>query len=315
MIKLERFEGNPIIEPISENPWEAKAVFNAGAVYEDGKFHILYRAMGNDDTSVFGYASSKDGLHIDERLAEPIYVPREEFEKKANPGNSGCEDPRITKIGDRFYVLYTAFDAKTPTRVAMTSIKVDDFLNKEWNWEKPALISPPGIDDKNACILPEKINGKYAIFHRIHPCIWIDFVDSLVFRGDRWIKGSTWFKIRTDLWDSRKIGIAGPPIKSKDGWVLIYHGLSEHDLKYRLGAMLLKLDDPTKAISRLDYPIIEPEEWYENEGLRAGTVFSCGAAVVKGKLFVYYGAADKHICVATTDFDALVEELKSKASS
>jgi predicted GH43/DUF377 family glycosyl hydrolase len=315
MIKLERFNGNPIISPIEDHPWESKATFKAGVIYEDEKVHILYRAVGGDDTSVLGYASSKDGFNIDERLPEPVYVPREEFEKKHGSGNSGCEDPRLTKIGDRIYMCYTAYDAKTPTRVALTSIKVDDFLKKKWDWEKPVLISPPGIDDKNACILSEKINGKYAIFHRIHPCIWIDFVENLEFGGDRWIKGSTWYKIRTDKWDSRKVGIAGPPMKTNDGWVLIYHGLNEDDRKYRLSAMLLESDNPTQAIARLDYPIIEPEEPYENEGLRSGTIFSCGSAVINDRLFVYYGGADKHIAVATVDFNALVEELKSKAFS
>ena len=313
MIKLERFEGNPIIKPIEEHTWEKGATFNPGAVFEGGKVHILFRAMDDENTSRLGYASSEDGLHIDERLTEPIYVPREDFEKKASPGNSGCEDPRLTKIGDKLYMLYTAYDARNPTRVALTSIKISDILNKNWNWERPVLISPPGIDDKNACILPETIEGKYAIFHRIHPCIWIDFVDSLEFAGNKWIKGSTWFKIRSDKWDSRKIGIAAPPIKTNYGWVLIYHGLSEQDLKYRLGAMLLDLKNPTQAIARLNYPILEPEEWYENEGLRSGTVFACGAVVIKDKLFVYYGGADKYVCVATTNFNALLEELKSKA--
>jgi predicted GH43/DUF377 family glycosyl hydrolase len=312
MIKLRKFGENPIIQPIPQHPWESQATFNPAAVYEGGKVHIIYRAMSEDNTSVLGYASSKDGVHIDERLPEPIYVPREDFEKKAAPGNSGCEDPRITKIGDRFYMCYTAFDAKNPTRVALTSIKVEDFLRKQWNWKKPILISPPGIDDKNACILPEKVDGKYVIFHRIHPCIWIDLVDSLEFIGDSWIKGSTWFKIRTDKWDNRKIGIAAPPIKTEDGWLLIYHGLSEQDQKYRLGAMLLELKNPTQAIFRSDYPILEPEERYENEGLRPKTVFACGAVVIKDELFVYYGAADKYVCVATANLNEFLGELKIK---
>lgn len=309
MIKLKRFKANPIIEPISEHPWEAKATFNPAAVYEDGKVHIVYRAMSQDNTSVLGYASSKDGFHIDERLPEPIYVPREEFEMKAQPGNSGCEDPRITKIGDRFYMCYTAFDAKNPTRVALTSIKVEDFLNHHWNWEKPVLISPPGIDDKNACILPEKINGKYVIFHRFHPCIWIDFVDDLSFGKDKWIKGNAWFQPRTDEWDSRKIGIAAPPIKIKEEWLLLYHGVSEMDRKYRVGAILLESKDPAQAIIRTDEPLLEPEMEYEKEGQVVDVIFPCGTVVLGNDLFVYYGGADKVVGVATVDFYKLVEEL------
>jgi predicted GH43/DUF377 family glycosyl hydrolase len=313
MVKLKRFEENPIIQPIPQHAWESKATFNPAAIYEDGKVHIVYRAMGEDSTSVLGYASSKDGLHIDERLPEPIYVPRENFEKKLQPGNSGCEDPRITKIEDRFYMCYTAFDGKNPTRVALTSIKVKDFLNKRWNWEKPVLISPPGINDKNACIFSEKIDEKYVIFHRFEPSIWIDFIDDLYNLGknEKWIKGNECFGPRQDKWDSRKIGIAAPPIKTDDGLLLIYHAINETDNKYRLGAMLLNSKNPTQAIARSNYPILEPEEWYENEGLRPGTVFACGAVVIEEELFVYYGAADKYVGVATINLNKLLEELKS----
>ena len=111
MIPIKRFEGNPIISPLLEHPWESKATFNPAAIYEGGKVHIVYRAMSEDSTSVLGYASSKDGFFIDERRDEPIYVPRVEFEKKSRIENSGCEDPKITRIGDRFYMCYTAYDA------------------------------------------------------------------------------------------------------------------------------------------------------------------------------------------------------------
>src|SRR5208283_1432620 len=84
---LERFDGNPILKPDSKKRWETKAVFNPAAIYEGGKVHILYRAIGETDVSVLGYASSLDGLHINERLDEPVYIPREPFEgvKKSQP--------------------------------------------------------------------------------------------------------------------------------------------------------------------------------------------------------------------------------------
>lgn len=309
MIKLKRFKGNPIIEPIPNHPWEAKATFNPAAVYEGGKVHIVYRAMSEDNTSVLGYASSKDGFHIDERLSEPIYVPREEFEMKAQPGLSGCEDPRITKIGERFYMCYTAFDAKNPTRVALTSIKVEDFLNHNWNWGKPVLISPPGINDKNACILPERVDEKYVIFHRIEPCIWVDFVDDLIFEENEWINGNAWFRPRTDSWDSKKIGIAGPPIKMKTEWLMLYHGVSELDRKYRVGAILLESKDPAQAMARTDEPLLEPEMDYEKEGQVGNVVFPCGAVVIDNDLFVYYGGGDRVVAVATMNFFKLEEEL------
>ncbi len=304
------FEENPIISPIPEHHWEAKYTFNPAAIYLKGRVHILYRAMGKDDTSVLGYASTMDGFHIDERLEDPVYVPRESFEKKLVPGFSGCEDPRLTRIGNRIYMCYTAYDGKNPTRVAFTSISVKDFVNKVWSWKKPVLISPPGVDDKNCCVLPEKINGKYVFLHRIAPSIWIDFVDNLEFGKDKYLGGKVLFRPRAGRWDSEKIGIGPPPIKTEDGWLLIYHSLCWEDRKYRLGAALLALDDPSKLISRLDYPILEPIEESTNKGYRYGTVFACGAVVFQDQIFVYYGGADQYVCVATVDLPNLLNLLK-----
>jgi predicted GH43/DUF377 family glycosyl hydrolase len=207
---LKRFEGNPILRPETTHWWESKAVFNPAAIYEGGKVHILYRALGDTDTSVIGYASSRDGFHIDERLDEPVYVPRESFEgvgavrqaevelsDNYTSGGSfagGCEDPRLTRIDNRVYMTYVAYDGYSSPRIALSSIDINDFLNKNWKWKKPVLISRPDIVDKNACILPEKIDGKYVIFHRIFPEILIDFVDDLDFDGEgRWLEGQ--FKI------------------------------------------------------------------------------------------------------------------------
>lgn len=310
MIPIKRFEGNPIISPLLEHPWESKATFNPAAIYEDGKVHIVYRAMSEDSTSVLGYASSKDGFFIDERLDEPIYVPREEFEKKSRIENSGCEDPQITKIGDRFYMCYTAYDGRNPPRVALTSIKVSDFLNKNWDWKEPVLISPPGVDDKDACVFPEKVGDKYIIFHRIHLSITLDIVDNLNFDGTNWTGITKAIPYRPGgYWDSAKIGIGGPPIKTKDGWLLIYHGISDYDRKYRLGAMLLDLNNPSIVISRPYRPILEPMEKYEMEGQTPNVIFTCGAVVMKGTLFVYYGGADKVIGVATANLDEFLEEI------
>lgn len=306
---VERFAENPIISPIPEHEWESKATFNPTAIYEGGKVHIIYRAMSQDDTSTLGYAQSSDGFHIDERLPLPIYVPREEFEVKAQKGNSGCEDPRITKIGDQIYMTYTAFNAKDQTHVALTSISTRDFLKKNWKWTKPVSISPLGIDDKNACILPEKINGKYVIFHRINPRIWVDFVDDLNLGGEKLIKGIPAFEPRIDKWDSNKVGIAAPPIKTAEGWLLIYHGVSEADHKYRLGAMLLELNNPTQAIARTNEPILEPEMEYEAVGLTPNVVFCCGAVVIGENLLIYYGGGDKVVGVAAVNLNLLLSHL------
>jgi predicted GH43/DUF377 family glycosyl hydrolase len=308
-VKLERFENNPFITPNKEHSWESKATFNPAAVYENGRVHLLYRAMGDDDTSVIGYASSQDGIHFDERLPEPIYIPRAEFELKKRPGNSGCEDQRIVRMGDRFYMTYTAYDGINPTRIALTSISVDDFLNKRWNWDMPRIISTPVVDDKNSALLPEKINGKFVIFHRIAPCIWIDTVDDLNFTNKPWLHGRILLNPRNERWDSEKVGIAGPAIKTEKGWLQIIHGLSKWDKQYRLSAMLLDLNNPDFIISRLDGPILEPDLWYDHEGLRAGTVFSCGGVVIDGTLFIYYGGADSLLAGGSIKLQVLLDAL------
>jgi predicted GH43/DUF377 family glycosyl hydrolase len=323
--KLERHQKNPLISPSQSNAWEAFTTFNAAALYADEKFHIVYRAQGYDYVSVLGYASSKDGISIDEKLDAPIYHPREQFEfvgDDVDPqriakqfmsggGYGGCEDPRMTLIDGKVYMTYVAFDGYNPPRVALTSIDLEKFLSKNWQWERPVLISPPDVVDKNAVIFPEKIQGKYVIMHRIFPDILIDFVDSLQFDGKSWLEGRHKIMPRADKWDSRKIGAGPPPLKTKDGWLLIYQAVGNQDAgKYKIGAMLLDLNDPTKVLYRTNSPILQPEVWYENEGFKAGVVYPCGAVIKDNVLFVYYGGADSHVCVATAYVDEFLDHMK-----
>ena len=210
-------------------------------------------------------------------------------------------------------MTYVAYDGHSHPRVALSSIRLDDFLKHKWNWKKPVLISPPYIVDKNACILPEKINGKYVIFHRVFPNILIDFVDDLDFDGKtRWLVGQ--YKIPTRAlssdWDSLKVGCGPPPIKTKDGWLLIYQAVGANDeSRYKIGAMLLDLKDPTKVLARTRNPILEPVAACENEGCKSGVVYPCGAVIIKDRLFVYYGGADMFVCVASTMLTHFLEEL------
>jgi len=310
-ISFGRVKGNPIIVPTKDHAWEAQATFNPAALYLEGKVHILYRAMSEDNTSVFGYASSHDGIHIDYRSPEPVYTPREIFEQKLQPnGNSGVEDPRLIKIGEYIYMFYTAFDGRNPPRVAFTQITVKDFLRHSWNWSRPVLISPPDLDDKDAAMFPEKINGKYLIIHRSGNDIDLSFHKDMKFDGTNWLEEYRWIGPRKGWWDSKKVGIAAPPIKTAEGWVLLYHGVSEEDGHYRVGAVLTDLHNPLKIIGRTDYPIFEPETPYEKEGIIANVVFPCGAVLIGKKLFVYYGGADKVVGVATLEFQKLLEVLK-----
>lgn len=308
--RFKRASANPIISPKIEHPWEAKAVFNPAAIFLDGKTHILYRALSEDNTSSIGYAVSKDGFNIDERLADPIYIPREDFEmKKINNGNSGCEDPRLTKIGKNIYMCYTAFDGIGPPRVAISSITEKNFLARNWKWEKPILITPKGFDDKDTCIFSEKLKSGYFVIHRVGNEICGDYLNSLNFKNEIIDKCIRIIGPRTNTWDSAKVGICAPPIKTKHGWLLLYHGVSKSHSTYRVGAVLLDLKDPAIVLSRTTEPIFEPEEEYEKVGIVNNVVFPCGMVEQKGILYIYYGGADKVVGVATMKLDIILKAL------
>jgi predicted GH43/DUF377 family glycosyl hydrolase len=311
-IRLNRFSGNPIIKPDPKLAWQSRAVFNPTALYEYGRVHLAYRAMSEDNTSVIGFASSGDGYNFEDRPTEPMYTPREAFEAKLVPGgNSGCEDPRLTKIGETIYMLYTAFNGKSEPRVALSYIKLDDFITRCWNWSRPILISPPNVPDKDAALFPKKIKGKYAILHRLGVSIWLDYVDDLQFGGNKWLKGNVIMSPKDELPDTEKLGISGPPIETREGWLLLYHCVSRktQPMTYYVAAALLDLKDPSKVIARRKVPILEPETYYELNGQVGNVVFPCGAVVIGEDLFVYYGGGDTVIGVATMKLSELMNSL------
>jgi len=276
-----------------------------------GKIYIIYRAMSMDNTSVLGLAVSGNGETIEERLPEPIYQPRYDFEmKKIIGGNSGCEDPRVSLIGSRIYLCYTAFNGVDPPRIALTSILVSDFVNRKWNWKRPTLISNPKGDNKDACIIPDKIADKYIFFHREGgEGMVMDTVDDLEFENNEWLTGQLCIPPRIKMWDSEKIGVAAPPLKTEKGWLLLYHGMSNRDYQYRVGAILLDLDDPSIVIGRSEYPLLEAKMNYEKNGDVPNVVFPCGAVIRGDKLLVYYGGGDKVVGVATGKVDEIMADL------
>ncbi|MBU2473933.1 MAG: hypothetical protein KKG91_04290 [Candidatus Omnitrophica bacterium] len=319
---LKRFYNNPIIVPNEANDWEADATFNPAALYDNGKVHILYRAVSKGGLSSFGYASTKDGLNIEKESIELSYVPREEFEGihtrpsqrtdlyKSGCGWGGCEDPKLTAIDNKVYLTYVAYNGYSHPRIALSTIEREDFLNKQWNWEKPKLISAPGVVNKSGCILPEKVKGKYVIFHRIFPHILIDYRDDLRFDDGRWLEAKAKITTRPGMWDSRKLSVGATPIKTEAGWLVIYHAVDDRDdTRYKVGAMILDLKDPAKVLYRTTNPILEPDEHYENEG-KPGVVYPCGAVVLGEELFVYYGGGDRVVCCATAQMKQLIKSVK-----
>jgi len=320
-VRLKKVVHNPIISPSSYG-WESKATFNPAAFEHNGKVHIIYRAMGDDDSSVLGYACSSDGVVISERPTYCIYRRANNFVKLGLPlnyssgggENGGCEDPRITLIDGVLYMIYTAFDGWGSLRMALTSITLKDFENKKWNWTKEVMISPPGEMNKNWVLFPEKINGKFAIMHSFYPNILINYFNSLdeLDGKTNFIKSNNTRPIdKNRTWDSWFRGVGPTPIKTEDGWLVLYHAMDHKNPdRYRMGALLLDLNDPTKVLYRSKSPILEPEEDYENNGHKWGVVYSCGAVIKNSELFVYYGGADKFVCVASVGVKELIDSLK-----
>lgn len=294
---MERFSDNPILSPIEGHAWESRAVFNPAAFYLEGKVHLLYRAMGNDGVSRLGYAASLDGYSIKERLPNPVFEPANESEK------DGCEDPRLTEINDQLIMTYTALREYSHLQVyqiAVTTIAKEDFAKEKWNWG-PRKLPFPGVRNKDAVLFPEKVNGRYVMLHRIEPDITIAYSDDLM----RWCDIACVMAPQVDGWDNWKIGVAGTPIKINEGWLVIYHGVSV-DRVYSLGIALLDADHPEQVLYRSKEHILGPKEDYERFGKVPNVVFSCGNVIIDDRFFLYYGAADSVVCVATIPMDELL---------
>jgi predicted GH43/DUF377 family glycosyl hydrolase len=308
---FKRFAGNPIISPREGVSWEAGGTFNPAAIELEKKIHIVYRAVTHNNVSVLGYAVSEDGFNIDERLDDPIYLPRADFESRPGSDNNyGCEDPRLVAIGTKLYMTYTAYNGEIP-RVAVSSINTKDFIARRFHtWSMPNVITSPNIANKDSTILPEKVKGKYLVIHRVENGICAGYISSLDFSKEEINTCIEILNPRPGMWDGVKVGIAGPPVKTKKGWLLLYHGVSRSN-KYRVGAVLLDLKDPTVVKARTAVPVFEPLEPYERNGFVPNVVFPCGLIVRKNIAYIYYGGADSVVGVATIGLDDLLNELRT----
>jgi predicted GH43/DUF377 family glycosyl hydrolase len=287
-----RFEGNPILEPVEAHEWESRYVFNTAMVRLGGRIHYFYRAMGEDMVSRLGYASSKDGCRVDERLPHPVFEPANSLEKY------GCEDPRITVLNGRCYMTYTAYG--DIYQIGITSISPEDLLGKRWAWGE-RLFPFPNIKNKNAVIFPGRVDGRYAMCHRLDPDIHVAFSKDL----RSWGESELVMSPRQGRWDCVKVGAAGPPIEIDEGWLLIYHGV-DSNRTYRLGSAILDKENPPKVVYRSEDPFLEPCEDYERNGWVPNVVFSCGSVLVGDRLLVSYGGADTVIGVATFDLKEIL---------
>jgi len=347
---LYRHKENPLIKPEAVTPsrkeYRVKGVFNPGAVYfkgelilllrvsegceerkgfasvpyyqfEGGKGHIetlnvklddpdlqlkdtrgvVYR--GKDYLSTISHirlARSKDGVHFRIDNAPFIY-PSNESE------SFGIEDARAVAIGDAIYITYTVI---SPDGYATALATTKDFLHVE----RKGIILPPL--NKDACIFPEKVNGKFCALHRPlniefgKPSIWYAESPDLI----HWGNHCCIIRPRQTHYEQKKVGAGPSPIKTPDGWLEIYHGKGENDI-YSLFLLLLDLERPWKVLKRGEQPILEPVEAYEKEGFVPNVTF-CNGLIEKegGKLLLYYGSCDETVCMAETTVEELLKTLK-----
>jgi predicted GH43/DUF377 family glycosyl hydrolase len=239
-------------------------------------------------------ARSKDGIHfeIDEH---PTIMPQGLLE------TWGIEDPRITKLEDEYLITYSAVSDKG---VGVGLIRTPDFRT----FKREGIILPP--TNKDVVIFPERIGGKYMMLHRPVPSgigtpdIWLAESEDLKHWGcHRFVIG-----VRPGSWESARIGAGCVPIRTKEGWLILYHGADEQH-RYGMSAALLSLDDPSRVIARLDEPFMLPEAEYERVGFFPNVVFACGAIIDGDDVHMYYGAADEHIARATFRLSELMSLL------
>jgi predicted GH43/DUF377 family glycosyl hydrolase len=309
-VLFERHPKNPILTA-NDWPYMAHTVFNPAAVrLEDGTTLLLCRVEDRRGISHLTAARSKngvDGWEIDE---QPTMWPQPEDHPEEL---WGIEDARITYLKDMnaYVIAYTAFSKSGPG-VALATTK--DFVT----FQRLGLVMQP--EDKDAALFPVKFNGSYVLIHRpvseLGAHMWISSSPDL----QNWGQHRLLLPARRGAWwDANKIGLCCPPIKTKKGWLVIYHGVRHHasGSLYRLGLALFDLKKPDVCLLRGQSWMFGPETDYEMVGDVGSVVFPCGFTVDADDdtLNLYYGAADTSICLARGSIKALLDWLEEDGTT
>lgn len=331
-------KGKIVLESRKDFEFEDEGVLNPACVDKNGTTHMFYRAVRKGNFSTIGYCQIKNGKII-YRSDKPVLAPEYRYE------SHGLEDPRVTFLDGRYYMLYTAYDGKN----AVVAYAVSSDLV---NWEKKGLISPQisydeaedifrnsGVGEKYICfekifrrdrsdsvhlwekdamLFPKKIKGKYALIHRVLPGIQVCYFDNFEQLNQgfwrNYLKDLNSFLILNPEYAHENAYIGGGcvPIETERGWVLIYHSV-ETDIKkgqvYHASVALLDKEDPTKIIKSLPYPLFSPENEWEKDGVVNNVVFPTGTSLDGDELSIFYGAADSRIGVRKVSLSELLKEL------
>lgn len=296
---FKRCEHNPLITRKNLS-YHANTVFNAGAADLGNQVALLLRVESCSGRSHLTLALSKDGI-TDWRVEDWALM---------HPGDGhlaeayGVEDCRITWMKDMktHIIAYTAYSEHGP---AIGLAKSPDFRSVA----RISIAFPP--DNKDGVLFPKKINGNYAMLHRPSVgggSIWIGYSPDLIHWGKSRVviplRGGPW-------WDGTRVGAGLPPIETENGWLVIYHGVKEmvYGPIYRVGAALLDLKDPSKLIGRTKYFIMTPEEPYERMGDVPNVLFPTGGFLRGNDLWMYYGATDSCVCLATASLSDIIDSI------
>jgi predicted GH43/DUF377 family glycosyl hydrolase len=331
-----------VILKSSGRGFENQAVLNPTCIKGDGdEVHMFYRAVREGNHSSIGYARLEGPLKVVERAKKPVLYPEYDYE------SHGLEDPRVVFLDGKYYIFYTVFDGRNALSAYATSRDLKKFKKKGVitptlsydeaedyfresklrlkekyfffeSYYKDIMGKDVLLWEKDVFMFPRKINGKFALVHRILPDIQvIYFKDFKELTNEYWrnyLKHlSDYVILESKYWyESRNIGGGCQPIETEKGWLLIYHAVqdSNEGKVYHMGAALLDKKNPLKVLGHLKDPLLSPETKFECFGDVNNVIFPSGALVFDEKLYVYYGAADKRIAVASMSLGELLEELQ-----
>lgn len=332
----------------TDNGFENLGVLNPAVVQEGKTVHILYRAVREGNFSCLGYSKLDGPLKVVERSNEPAFFPVESYEFQ------GTEDPRMVKIEDTYYLTYSAYDGVNVFGAYATSKDLKKFdrhgiITPKFTFEEYSELIKQNFErinlmhlmfynlfvryrladimkgriyvwDKNLMFFPRKIQGKYAVLHRLYPSIQILYFDS-----PEDLTVEFWKDYVSNLQkhivlipkykhENGHIGGGCPPIETKEGWLLIYHSaqFTPDGYIYHAAAALLALDNPKELIARLKTPLFSPTLDFEKEGYVNNVVFPSGTAIFDDELYIYYGAADSRVAVASVNINSILNELKKQ---
>jgi len=321
IVNATRYSKNPIISPQPKNKWEAKAAFNGCAVKNKDNFYLFYRALSavqehegkNLELSTVGIAKSNNGLSFTDK--QQFIKPEQGWEKY------GCEDPRVIKFENKYYIFYTALSDYPPNK---NSIKVGLAISGDLKTVKSKHLITP-FNAKAMTLFPERINGKITAVLTAQTdqppaniaLVQVDQISKLWDHDfwDKWYDKLEMNTLRLARRPQDHVEIGAPPIETSRGWLMIYSYINNYFNQqkriFNIEAVLLDFKDPRHIIGRSKFPLLLPEKDYELYGIVPNIVFPSGALINNGKLNIYYGGADTYCCVATCLLDNLIKELLS----